>query len=78
MKKWYVLSGNLRMIVMAESPFAACVAAMDPAHCHNGITLSQFFWIDERGFRDVTLGTFGPAEHHVRTSDVFEAMDCGF
>jgi hypothetical protein len=59
MKKFYVQSGNLREVIMADSPHDACHKAI-LIHLSKGIptTLDSYFCVDERGFRDLLLAHF--------------------
>lgn len=57
--KYYVRSGALERIVIADSPLEACEQALCLA---NGEMLDEYFYVDERGFRGPTtpLKSKGP------------------
>jgi len=57
--KYYIKSGELEKIVIANSPSQACVKAI---HLTNGETLDKCFYVDERGFRQPpdTISTLLP------------------
>lgn len=50
MKKFYVVSGEIRVIGMAITPMVAAVAALQ-MHGNNCITDSTYFFVDELGLR---------------------------
>ena len=52
MPKYYVVSGELQKIVVADVPIEACLIALSRAQ---GEELDTFFYVDERGFRGPKL-----------------------
>jgi hypothetical protein len=62
MPKYYVRSGELEKIVIADSPM---IAACDALMLCDGETIDKhFFYVDERGFRGPT------PDHNVITTDL--------
>jgi hypothetical protein len=65
MKKVYVCSGELRWVGMAEGPLDACKRALKG---FGGTLDSSYFFIDERGYRDLAT-----ASHKVPVSKALKA-----
>ena len=53
--KYYVKSGQLERIVIADSPLQAAEKASDALQ--NGERIDMFFYVDERGFRAPANGS---------------------
>lgn len=54
MAKYYVTSGELKRIVSASDALDACEKALIQA---SGETIGEYFYVDERGFRDQANST---------------------
>lgn len=66
--KYYVVSGELRRIVIADSTLSACEKALNSA---KGETIGTYFYVDERGFRDkASMVAFS-----IHFKDLFVAME---
>lgn len=56
MIKYYVVSGTLREIILANNPKEACAkAVLRRLSRGNPTTLDSFFCVDPRGFRDLLV-----------------------
>lgn len=67
--KYYVVCGDLQVIVIAKSWWDACRKANQHPSCHNGITLDpHFFYVDQRGFRgpgNIPMAAFKVPVHEI-------------
>ncbi|KKL74832.1 hypothetical protein LCGC14_2060970 [marine sediment metagenome] len=68
MPKYYVSSGELEKIVIADNPINACFKAL--LLC-DGETIDKYrFFVDERGFRNSPIGV-KQAKYCIKHNDVF-------
>ena len=74
--KYYVVCGEVRWVGYAATQMQACMLALRAPDIELK-QLSAVCYIDERGFRDETLGPFGPAAWHFPTDEVFFYMAQG-
>jgi hypothetical protein len=73
--KFYVKSGELQWVGMADDPMDACYKAMDAIKGGTEVD-PYFFYVDERGFRqDGRTDMFGGADHWLRTADVEDYIE---
>lgn len=49
--KYYIKSGELEKIVIADTPLDACIKALNLT---NGEVIDKCFYVDERGFREMS------------------------
>jgi hypothetical protein len=53
MPKYYITSGQLRFITVADTHMEACYKALQKAR-RDSIELEKYFYVSERGFRGPT------------------------
>lgn len=61
--KYYVSSGDLKQMVIAESAIEAAKKSIQ--QLNGGETLDLMFYVDERGFR-------GPGDYHLESMEDFD------
>lgn len=71
MVKWYVKSGELEKIVIADNPEHACEIAIGLAQ--GEILHKHFFTVDEHGFRDYN-NVNNPAEYIIKINDIVRTI----
>lgn len=68
MKKFYVVSGNIRILVLGPTPFQACVQAFALANLKNIEPDPYLMYVDERGYR------IESSQHKIQTDVVIDWM----
>lgn len=73
-RKFYVTSGEVRAVVMAEHGMSACAKALRATESRKamesngnpfGIELDEFFFVDERGFKEEEAKFWVPMDDFV-------------
>ena len=75
MRKIYVVSGCLRVVIMATNPLEACVMAL--TRYGRGKVIDQCFYLDERGFREGADAQFRVDSRNVLQQAGYQFEDDG-
>lgn len=71
--KYYVTSGALLRIVLADTPVKAAEKALEL--CHGETIDARYFYVDERGFREVAASHKIPVNNVLRTQGFVDEPD---